>query len=109
MSLVRITSKTGKDRLHARSADAAPDGTYLAVTLFNREPLGVMAWAGRLLARSVEKSVDVLEPVDFTFVEKVSFCCWQDAWDYFADREYADLVERLRHEFDAPSPKEFAH
>ena len=82
------------------------DGTRLAVTLINRPPHGVMAWAGRLHADAKGKTGAEIEHTDYETLEKVSFSAWADVWEYFADREYAALVARLRTEVEALYPGE---
>jgi hypothetical protein len=95
-----------KGTLQAREPVAGADGTYLAVTLLNRPPHGVMAWAGRMHARAIEKAPGEVTLGDYNMAEKVSFCRWQDVWDYFAGRQYAELVGQLRREVEALYPGE---
>lgn len=95
-----------KGTLHAREGEALADGSYRAVTLFNSPPHGVMVWAGRIGLRARDKTADEIELEDYLAAEKVSFCQWQDVWEYFADREYANLIAQLRGEVDQIYPGE---
>ena len=85
-----------KGTLHACEPNALEDGSYLAVTLINRPPHGVMAWAGRLLPAAIDKPAIEIDVSDYVASEKVSFSTWHDVWEYFAPREYATLTDRLR-------------
>lgn len=89
--------------LHANAPNASEDGTRLAVTLIDRAPRGVMVWAGRLCARAARKRAHQISPADYTTLEKVSFRDWDDVWEYFASREYAPLLRRLRERQDGPA------
>lgn len=95
-----------KGTLHAREADAGVDGTHLAMTLLDRPPHGVMAWAGQLRARAADKAAGEIIQDDYRVAEKVSFCRWQDVWDYFAGRQYAGLAAELRREVEKLYPGE---
>ena len=95
-----------KGTLHAREPEALMDGSFRAVTLSNAPPYGVMAWAGRLRSSAKEKAAAEIDVSDFESAEKVSFCRWADVWEYFAEREYADLVARLRSEVEGLYPRE---
>ena len=65
-----------KGTLHAREPHALEDGSYLAVTLINRPPHGVMAWAGRLLPAAIDKPAAEIDLGDYVVSEKVSFSTW---------------------------------
>ena len=95
-----------KGTLHAREPEALEDGTFLAVTLSNRPPHGVMAWAGKLRASAKEKTAAEIDASDYESTEKVSFSSWADVWEYFAEREYADLVALLRTQVEFIYPNE---
>lgn len=95
-----------KGSLHARETEPLPDGRYRAVTLVNRPPHGVMAWAGIINARAADKGVAHIEIGDYEQVEKVSFCQWADVWEYFADRQYDEILVRLRAEVERLYPGE---
>ncbi|MFZ1390135.1 MAG: hypothetical protein WAS23_00955 [Dokdonella sp.] len=95
-----------KGTLHIRDPDAASDGTYLAVTMINRPPHGVMVWAGRLYADAKDKPGAQIEQGDYASVEKVSFSVWSDVWEYFAGRHYAPLLTSLRSEVEVLYPGE---
>lgn len=95
-----------KGSLHAREPGLRADGTYLAVTLINRPPHGIMAWAGRLHPTAAAKAAADIGIGDYKSAEKVSFCRWQDVWEYFAEREYAKLIARLRAEVEVLYPGE---
>lgn len=87
-----------KGTLHTRTPEALADGSFLSVTMINAPPHGVMVWAGRLSARAKDKAAVEITVDDYQTSEKVSFSQWCDVWEYFEDREYADLVARLREE-----------
>ena len=95
-----------KGSLHARDAEPLADGSYLAVTLINRPPHGVMAWAGTLSKEAVSKEASNIEIGDYDQVEKVSFSQWVDVWDYFAGRQYDAILARLRAEVERLYPGE---
>ena len=95
-----------KGTLHAREPEALEDGTYRAVTLFNRPPHGVMVWAGRMHAQSKDRVAADIELGDYVAAEKVSFSHWQDVWVYFAKREYDELIAQLRNEVERLYPGE---
>ena len=85
------------------ACDSQPreDGSVFAVVLHNRPPYGIMAWAGYLQAQAVDKPAGDVSQADFSQVEKVSFCLWGDVWEYFADRDFAPLVQRLHEQVSA--------
>jgi hypothetical protein len=91
----------GTTSLHVREPAPRDDGTYAAVTVRDQSPLGVMVWAGRMLAQAVGKAASEIDIRDYVSAEKVSFARWDDVWDYFADREYATLLEDIRKEIAA--------
>ncbi|SFN16582.1 hypothetical protein [Dokdonella immobilis] len=91
----------GTGSLIARDSQPRADGSVLAVLLHERPPYGFMAWAGYLLAEAIDKAADDITLADYGQVEKVSFCRWDDVWEYFADREYAPLVQILREQVGA--------
>jgi hypothetical protein len=95
-----------KSILHAREAVPFADGSYLAVTLMNRPPHGIMAWAGALSPGAADKQGAEIEVGDYKHVEKVSFCQWADVWDYFEGRQYDALLARLRAETERGCPGE---
>jgi hypothetical protein len=95
-----------KGSLIARASQPRGDGSYAAVTLHNRPPYGIMAWAGFLQCRAIDKPAEDITLADYNQVEKVSFCRWSDVWEYFAQREYAPLVQRLHDEVSALYPGE---
>ena len=95
-----------KGTLYARETQAGEDGSFLAVTLINRPPHGVMAWAGRVEPRAKDKTAAEIELGDYLAAEKVSFSQWRDVWEYFAQREYADLIAQLRGEVERLYPGE---
>lgn len=95
-----------KGTLHVREPQALENGTFRAVTLINRPPHGVMAWAGNLHPSAIDKPAADIELIDYAAAEKVSFSHWKDVWEYFAPREYASLVEQLRVEVDRLYPGE---
>lgn len=95
-----------KGTLHAREPEAMEDGTFIAVTLINKPPYGVMAWAGNLLAAAKDKSAAEIEASEYMSSEKVSFSQWADVWEYFSKREYSSLTDRLRLEVETLYPSE---
>ena len=95
-----------KGTLHVREPQALENGTYRAVTLINRPPHGVMAWAGNVYPTAIDKAAADIELSDYAVAEKVSFSQWQDVWEYFAPREYAHLIEQLHAEIDRLYPGE---
>lgn len=95
-----------KGSLIERDPQPRDDGSVLAVTLHNRPPYGIMAWAGHLLPHAGDKTADDIRLSDFGQVEKVSFCLWNDVWEYFADREFAPLVQRLHEQVSTLYPGE---
>ncbi|HQV71864.1 MAG: hypothetical protein IPH43_07820 [Xanthomonadales bacterium] len=95
-----------KGTLHARDAQALEDGSFYSMTLINKPPHGVMVWAGKLRATAREKSASEIDVSDYHAAEKVSFSKWADVWEYFANREYAELAARLRKDAEALYPGE---
>ena len=95
-----------KGSLHARDPEPLADGSYLAVTLANQPPHGIMAWAGTLGARVAGKAPPDISLSDYDHAEKVSFCRWVDVWDYFAGRQYDGILTRLRAEVERLYPDE---
>ena len=95
-----------KGSLHAHDPQPLADGTYLAVTLINRPPHGVLAWAGTMYPNAVDKSVADIVISDYEQVEKVSFSKWTDVWDYFAGRQYERVLSQLRAEVERLYPGE---
>ncbi len=83
------------DTAHARSEQPLPDGHYLAVTLLNRGPYGIMVWSGRLHPLAADSTADEISPGDYVQRESVSFMSWHDAIDYFRDRDVAPLLADL--------------
>ena len=95
-----------KGSLLERDPQPRDDGSVLAVSLHNRPPHGIMVWAGHLLPHALGKGPDDILLTDFSQVEKVSFCLWNDVWEYFAHREYASLVQHLREQVNTLYPGE---
>lgn len=95
-----------KGTLHTHKPEALEDGSFLSVTMINAPPHGVMVWAGRLSATAKDKAAVEITVDDYQSSEKVSFSQWSDVWEYFEDREYADLVARLREEVSSHYPSD---
>lgn len=84
-----------KGTLHARQSEPTEGGGFIAVTIINRPPHGVMVWAGKIFPTAKDKSASEIALVDYETAEKVSFSHWDDVWEYFKAREYAELVAQL--------------
>ncbi|MEZ5463139.1 hypothetical protein [Dokdonella sp.] len=95
-----------KGSIHVRDAHPLADGTYLAITLTNRPPRGVMAWAGTLRAAAADKQAADIAIDDYDQVEKVSFRSWPDVWEYFSGRQYDELLAIVHAEVDKLYPGE---
>lgn len=80
---------------HLREPGPQPDGTYRAVTILNRSPHGIMVWAGKLYATSADIGAEEISPGDYAKREAVSFMAWNDAIEYFKEREYESLINEL--------------
>lgn len=81
-------------RAHEREPAPSPDGSYRAVTLINRGPLGIVVWAGALAPPAADKADEDIEAADYHSRMAVSFMSWRDVLDYFQASPFAPLIER---------------
>ena len=79
--------------VHLQDPEPRSDGTYNAVTIFDKGRHGVLVWAG-YVQRGRNGGNDGMHP-GFVITERVSFMFWDDVWRYFQDREFSKLIAKL--------------
>jgi hypothetical protein len=95
MTIDTIGAAVAHAGIHLRDDDPQEDGSFRAVTLFDKAPNGVLVWAGYECQGRNAESRDGLHP-GFVVTERVSFMFWDDVWAYFREREYARLIAKVR-------------
>lgn len=87
----------GHGNFHVRDRFPLPDGTYRAVTVEQRAPHSLLAWAGRIHGEAANKACVDIGPGDYVCRQVISVCGWRDIWDYFErESDYRHLADKLR-------------
>lgn len=81
--------------IHAQGDKCRENGTYPAMTIFNKGVNGVFVLAGYVPKDSAVVKAGVISP-DFIVVERVSLMFWEDLPRYFRSTDYAPLVQKIR-------------